>query len=476
MHQPCRTSLSLFGAMLLIAAPPLFGEIDWKKAGAETFEHFTRLVRIDTSNPPGNETALVKYLQGVLEKEGVSCKLVGADSNRLSLIARLKGSGAKKPLLMLGHTDVVGVQRERWSQDPFGAKLIDGYIWGRGTLDDKPLVAGGLMTMLLLKRSGAALDRDVIFVAEAGEEGGGGRASGATHGIAYIIEHNWPDIDAEYALTEGGGFDSEGGRILYQKVQLAEKVRKGMLLVSHGTAGHGSMPREDNAIVHLSMAVAKVAEWQPPMRLNDVTRTYFERLSLVSPPADAARYKALFDASQTAAIQSYFRKNDIESNSELRTTISPSIIQGGFRSNVIPSEATATLDIRAVPGEDMEKFKAEMIRIINDPDVKVEPGVQEPSSPASHMNTEMFRALESAAKQIYPGAVTLPWMSTGGSDMLNLRIKGIESYGIGAEVPKEDVVTHAIHSDNERIKEDALYKFIRYEFEVVAAMATKPSR
>lgn len=467
------TRFRFLGILFLISVPSLFGQIDWKKVDAETFEHFTKLVRIDTSNPPGNETLAAKYLQGVLEKEGIPCKLVGADPNRLSLIARIKGSGAKKPILMLGHTDVVGVQRERWSQDPFGAKLIDGYIWGRGTSDDKQLVAGGLMTMLVLKRSGAALDRDVIFVAEAGEEGGGGRAPGATHGIAYIIEHNWPDIDAEYALTEGGGFESEGGKVRYQKVQLAEKVRKGVILVSHGTAGHGSMPREDNAIVHLSMAVAKVAEWQPPMKLNDVTRTYFERLSLVSSPEEAARYKALFDASKTEAVQNYFRKNDIQSNSELRTTISPSIIQGGFRSNVIPSEAKATLDVRAVPDENIEKFKAEMIRIINDPDVQVENGVQEPSSPASSMNTEMFRTLESVGKQIYPGAVTLPWMSTGGSDMLNLRIKGMQSYGIGAEVPKEDVVTHAVHGDNERIKEAALYKFIRYEFEAVAKMAGK---
>ena len=366
--------------LLLASAQTLHGEIDWKKVDAEALEHFTELVRIDTSNPPGNETAAAKYLQSVLEREGIPCKLVGADANRLSLVARLKGSGVKKPLLLMGHTDVVGVQKAQWTQDPFGAKLIDGYIWGRGTVDDKPLVAGGLMTLLLLKRSGAPLDRDVIFVAEADEEGGGGRAAGATHGIAYLVEHNWPDIDAEYGLTEGGGFYSVGGKVVYQKVQLAEKVRKGMILVSRGTAGHGSMPREDNAIVHLSAAVAKIAQWQPPMLLNDVTRAYFERLSLISAQADAERYKGLFDASKTAAVQSYFRENDIEANSVLRTTISPSMIQGGFKSSVIPSEATATLDIRAVPGEDMQKFKADMIRIVDDPEVRIEPGVQEPSS------------------------------------------------------------------------------------------------
>jgi acetylornithine deacetylase/succinyl-diaminopimelate desuccinylase-like protein len=459
--------------LLLASALTLHGEIDWKKVDAEAFQHFTELVRIDTSNPPGNETAAAKYLQNVLEREGIPCKLVGADPNRLSLVARLKGSGVKKPLLLMGHTDVVGVQKAQWTQDPFGAKLIDGYIWGRGTVDDKPLVAGGLMTLLLLKRSGTALDRDVIFVAEADEEGGGGRAAGATHGIAYLVEHNWADIDAEYGLTEGGGFHSVGGKVVYQKVQLAEKVRKGMILVSRGTAGHGSMPREDNAIVHLAAAVAKIARWQPPMLLNDVTRAYFERLSLISAPADAERYKGLFDGSKTAAIQSYFRKNDIEANSVLRTTISPSMIQGGFKSSVIPSEATATLDIRAAPGEDMQKFKAEMMRIIDDPEVRIEPGVEEPSSPASSMGTEMFRTLESVSKQIYPGTVTLPWMSTGGSDMLSLRIKGMECYGIGPEVPKEDLVTHAIHSDNERIKQDGLYQFIRYEFEVVAKMARK---
>jgi acetylornithine deacetylase/succinyl-diaminopimelate desuccinylase-like protein len=246
-----------------------------------------------------------------------------------------------------------------------------------------------------------------------------------------------------------------------------------MILVSRGTAGHGSMPREDNAIVSLARAIARIAKWQPPMRLNDVTRAYFERLSLLAPAADAVRYKDLFDASKTAAVQSYFRKNDIEANSELRTTISPSIIQGGFRSNVIPSEATATLDVRAAPGEDMATFKAEMMRIIDDPAVRIDDGVQEPSSPASGMGTDMFRTLEIVAKQIYSGVVTLPWMSTGGSDMLNLRIKGMQCYGIGAEVPKEDLLTHAIHSDNERIKADGLYRFIRYEFEVVARIARK---
>jgi acetylornithine deacetylase/succinyl-diaminopimelate desuccinylase-like protein len=474
--------ITVLGSFCFSLPAVLFGQLDWQKINAETAEYFTRLIQIDTSNPPGNETKAAQYIQSILEREGIPTKLVGSDPQRLSVIARLKGNGSKKPILIMGHTDVVPVQRERWTEDPFGGKLIDGYIWGRGTIDDKDIVVGGLMTMLILKRSGAPLDRDVIFVAESGEEGGGGAAGvggarnpdGPTYGIQYIIRNNWPDIDAEYCLTEGGSFQSRGGKVLYQKVEVVEKVGRGMRLVAHGTAGHGSMPREDNAIVHLSGAVARIGEWQPPMHLTDVTRIYFERLAQMAPPEEADRYKALFDSRRTAEVQAWFRKNDIEVNSLLRTSISPNIIQGGFKSNVIPSEAIATLDIRAVPGEDMDKFKAMMTEVIKDPAVTIEPSTfQAPAAEPSSMNTEMYRMLEEVRGKLFPGTVTLPSMTTGATDMRGLRLKGMQCYGIGAELPLEDMVTHAMHSDNERIKEKALYDFIRYEYEVVAKTAQK---
>ncbi len=324
-------SLFVISAGALSLAPAAFAQtkpIDWKEADTETFNYFTSLIKLDTSNPPGNETIVAKYLQNILEREGIPVKLVGANPQRLSLIATLKGNGSKKPIVIMGHTDVVGVQREHWTQDPFGAALIDGYIWGRGTIDDKDRVVGSLMTMLELKRSGVKLDRDVNFVAESGEEGG---SPDGSFGIQYVIKNNWPDIDAEYCLTEGGKFNSVGGKVNYQKVEVTEKVGHGMKLVTQGTSGHGSMPREDNAIVHLSAAVAALGHWQPPMHLTDVTRTMLERLALASSPEDAARINALFDSSKTAEAQEYFRKNNIEMNSILRTSISPNIIQGGFR-------------------------------------------------------------------------------------------------------------------------------------------------
>ncbi len=452
----------------------LSAQTDKEKINREALEYFTAMVKMDTSFPPGNETKLAKYLADILQREGIPSQLVGENQDRLSLVARLKGSGAKKPIMVMGHTDVVPVQRDRWTEDPFGAKIVDGFVWGRGSSDDKGLVTGALMTMLLLKRSGVALDRDVIFVAESGEEGGGAMPGPPTYGIRYMVEHNWPDIDAEYCLTEGGSYVSTGGKLLYQKVELTDKFGRGMKLVAEGTAGHGSMPREDNAIAHLAGAVARISAWQPPMHLTDITRTYFERLAQVSDPEEAARYKDLFIASKTAAAQEWFRKNNIEVNAMLRTTISPNIIEGGIKSNVIPSMASATLDIRAVPGEDMEKFRKLMADVINDPQVKIEASrVSRAEAPPTTTSTEMYRVLESTQKEMFPGAITLPAMSTGGTDMTPLRAKGMSCYGIGPERPTEDRVTHAAHSDNERLKESALYDFVRYEYNAVRKMAVR---
>ena len=474
---------SVFALLIRFALPALLASaiyaqsrpIDWNAIDAETLRYFTDLIRQDTSNPPGNETVEAKYLQGILEREGIPTKLVGTNMQRLSLIARLKGNGSKKPILIMGHTDVVPVQRDRWTQDPFGAAIIDGFIWGRGTLDDKPLVLGSLMAMLLLKRSGVELDRDVIFVAESGEEGGGG---GGGYGMGYIIQNDWADIDAEYALSECGDFRSVGGKIIYQKVAVSEKVGRGMRLVAHGTAGHGSQPREDSAVVHLSDAVAAIGHWQPPVHLTDTTRTYLEKLASVSSPENSARIRGLFDSSQVEDSQAWFRKNDVELNSELRTTVDPTIFQGGFRSNVLSSEATATLDIRAVPGEDMEKFKAELTRVIHDPLVTVETtgNLTSPAPPDSRTDTEMYRALEQAGQRAYPNTPTFPWMWTGGTDMRGLRARGMQCYGIGPEYPQEDTMTHAFHSDNERVREAGIYKFVQYMYDAVHQVAAKSAK
>jgi acetylornithine deacetylase/succinyl-diaminopimelate desuccinylase-like protein len=361
----------------------------------------------------------------------------------------------------MGHTDVVGVQRENWPTDPFGAVRKDGYIYGRGTLDDKDNLSTALMTVLLLKRLHVPLDRDVILIAEAGEEGT------TTVGIDFLVNQHWDKIAAEFALAEGGGGLSRNGQIVYRTFDATEKVAMRARLVAHGTAGHGSQPRLDNAVVRLANAVSKVAAWQTPMRLNNITRTYFERLAGVSTGDASGRYLRLTDPSRSAAIQNYFAANELMHYSMLRTTISPTILSAGFRNNVIPSVAEANLDIRALPDEDPVKFFDEMKKIINDPNVEIvrATGARPPGTP-SRLDSEMFRALERVA-----GGVTLPTMTTGATDKAQLRAKGVEAYGIGPVIDEKDRNLGGAHSDDERIVEANLYDFMKFVWAAVTEIA-----
>lgn len=451
---------------LLVLAGALSAQ-DWAKVESETVEHFVNLIRLDTTNPPGNETIAAEYLKKVLDAEGIETKMLIAEPDRANLMARIRGSGAKKAVLILGHTDVVGVQREKWSFEPFAGIRRDGYIFGRGTLDDKDNVVACLMTMLLLKRQNVALDRDVIFVAESGEEGG------ALAGFQHVVAMHWSEIDPEFVLAEGGGGILRNGKPFTVTVAAAEKVPRRMKLIARGTAGHGSVPRPDNAIAHLATAVSRVASWNPPMRLNDITRTYFERLATISPPEARARYNGLFDESKRAAIEQYLAANELRHNSMLRTSISPTVIRGGFRVNVIPSDAEADLDVRALPDEDMDAFVAEMRKVIGDAQVEIKPQlVYRPAPPASRLDTEMFRVLEQTAKKIYPGAVVLPTMLTGATDMSYARAKGVNSYGIGPLIEEKDAESGGgAHGDDEKVLERALHDFVRFQYEAVVAIA-----
>jgi acetylornithine deacetylase/succinyl-diaminopimelate desuccinylase-like protein len=441
--------------------------INWQQQKAEILRHHRSLVEIDTSNPPGNETKAAEYLKKIFDTEGIPAQLFALDPTRANIVARLKGDGSKRPILILGHTDVVGVQREKWPVDPFGAVLKDGYIWGRGSIDDKDKVAANLMVMLLLKRSRAKLDRDVIFLAESGEEGTTGP------GIDFMTKQHFDDINAEFALTEGGSATIENGRVTVVRIETTEKVPRSTRLVVNGTSGHGSVPRVDNAIVHLSAAVAKVGTWETPMRLNDTTRTYFEKLAAISPPEKAARYNALVDPQRAEEVERYLAVNEPQHYSMLRTSIVPTIIKGGFRVNVIPSEAEATLDVRALPDEDMDKLFAEMRQVIGDPAVRIEriPGNDRPASPPSRLDTEMYRALEQVSKRMFPGVTVLPSMSTGATDMAQLRAKGVQCYGIGPARTEEDGTNYGAHSDVERIPEASLYQFVEFVWNAVTAVA-----
>src|SRR5580704_3868333 len=307
-------------------------KVDWANQKTEILKHYRDLVQIDTR--AGNETKAVEYLRQVLEGDGIPTKTFALDPARANLVARLKGNGSKRPILILAHTDVVGVQPEKWPLEPFSATIKDGYVWGRGSLDDKPVLAANLMVMLLLKRNHVALDRDVIFLAESGEE-----ADTTGVGINFMVKEHYGEIDAEYSLTEGGGATIEGGKVVTMNIGTAEKVPARVRLVATGTSGHGSVPRLDNALIHLGAAVEKVGRWRTPMRLNDTTRTYFEKLATISTAEKAARYNALLNPQTAAAAESYLAEHEPQAYSMLRTSVVPTMLKAGVGANVIPSEA-----------------------------------------------------------------------------------------------------------------------------------------
>ncbi len=441
---------------------------DWAKLQDETIKHFQAILKINSSVATGYEAPVVEYLKSVLDKEGISTKVFSNDPKRPNLVARIKGNGTKKPILIMAHTDVVSVDSSKWVHPPFSATRDGGYVYARGAVDDKDNVVAALMVMLQLKRLNVALDRDVIFLAEAGEE------SNTKVGIDFMVNEHWNEIESEFCFAEGGGVTRKEGKIIYAAVSTTEKVPRGVKLIARGTAGHGSVPLQDNAIVHLSQAISKIAAWQTPMRLNETTRAFFTRLASVSAPADAARYLAVVNGKDADKAQEYFAAKEPRMHSTLRTSISPNIFKGGYLSNVIPSEAEATLDVRALPDEDMSALLAEMKRVINDSQIEIVANTKNlrPSARPSRLESDAFKTTETAVKKIY-NTVTIPTMPTGATDMAFLRAKGVECYGIGPMTDIEDGPKgFGAHSDQERILEESLHKFVQFNWEVITNLAS----
>ena len=443
---------------------------DWARFERESLEHFQAILRIDTSNPPGKETAVVDYLKQVLTAEGIPVEVFALEPDRANLVARVKGNGRKRPLLIAGHTDVVTVEPSKWTFPPFSATRDGGYVYGRGSLDDKPHVVAGLMMLLTLKRLNVPLDRDVIFLAEAGEEGT------TRVGIDYMITEHFDAIDAEFCLAEGGGVRMTGGRVQFASIGTMEKTPRTIELTARGPSAHGSVPITTNAVARLAAAVTKVAAWEAPISLNPTTRLYFERMAGVSTPEQAARFRALLgsDPKAVAEAAAWLQEHAPAQAAVLRTTVSPTILRAGQRYNVIPSEASATLDVRVVPGDDPEALVATLKTLINDPTVEVtfakRDGLPRPRG-QSNVDSDAFHAIETAVAQNYD-TITIPAMGTGATDNAQLRSKGVQCYGMGPATDSEDAPKgFGAHSDQERILERELHRFLRFTWDVVMLLA-----
>jgi len=445
---------------------------DLKALATEATEWLAGLIRIDTTNPPGNELAAARYLAGIFEREGITAEVIESVPGRGIVIARLRAAAVPDParaLLLLGHTDVVGVEREKWSVDPFGGVVKDGHLYGRGALDMKGMVIANLAVMVALKRQGARLDRDVIFLAEGDEEQGG------EHGIEFAIREHWTKIAAGFAINEGGRVAMRGDKPYYVGIQTAEKVPVNVEVVATGPSGHASVPRADNPVGHLATAIAKIFAYETPANPNTVTRRFFAGLAKVEEPEMAKWMRALETPERMNQAARRISEADPVWGSMLRNSIAPTILRGGIRSNVVPSSARATLNIRLLPGESIYTLVEELKKVVNDPQVtfEVAPATRQHAPPSSH-ESELFQTMEAVSTRMFPGAPVVPLMSTWAKDSSQLRVRNVQAYGL-IPFPLTAEEERRMHADDERIPLASFEKGIEFLYAIVEQFVRAPT-
>jgi len=443
---------------------PASSSADISQVASDAVGWLQNLLRINTSNPPGNEIIAAKYLATILEREGIHSEIYESTPGRGFLVARLSASAMPDPsraLLLMGHLDVVGVDKTKWKLDPFGAVIDGGYLYGRGAIDDKAMTIANVAVLVALKRSGVSLSRDVILLAEGDEEAGG------AEGMQFAVEKHWDKIAAGFAINEGGRVVVKDGKTAYIGVQASEKVSVNVDVIAEGTSGHGSVPRPDNAIVHLAAAIAKIGTYETPVQFNTVTRAYFEGLASTEDEETAKWIRALDTPDRGEHAARWVSSANPMWNSMLRDTIAPTMLQAGIRQNVVPSEARGVLNIRLLPGNMIDPLLAKLTLQVNDPQIRfeVEPNGGE-SAPSSSLTSDFYNVIKRVANQEFPGAPVLPYMSTGATDSMFLRLRSVQAYGLLPFPLTEDDALR-MHADNERIPIDSFRKGIDFLYAIV---------
>ena len=411
------------------------------------------LIRANTSNPPGNTGSVASLLAPKFKVLGFQVDIIQTpDSGKAHFIARLRGNGSKRPVLIAAHADVVGVEREKWTVDPFAGVVKDGYVFGRGAIDFKGGMAVFARAAMMLAERKIPLDRDVIFLAEADEESG-------KYSTSWLASQAWDKIDCEFALNEGGWImKGADGRVRYTSISTADKGAIPIVLTAKGTSTHASMPRPDNAIFALARALAKISAYETPLSLTPSTRRFFETLAKTSQPPMSGYFSDLLgtDSARAARADREISRDPLL-HALLRNTLAPVLMSAGFRGNVIPGSAEATINARLVPGTKPEDIVRELERVIGDSTVEVRASNTIPwaqgLAPSSE-NTDLYRALEKAARQQFSAEVT-PYLFQAGTDAPTWRTRGIPVYGIYPyPIDAEDLTR--MHGNDERVRIESL--------------------
>jgi len=479
----------LRGCAIVVCAAGLAARAGAQASPEPTAALLTELIRVNTSNPPGNEAGIAMLLAPRFKALGFEVDIVRTpDSAKAHFIARLRGDGSKRPVLLAAHADVVGVEREKWTTEPFAGVVVDGRVFGRGAIDFKGGMAVFARAVLMLAEKKVPLSRDVIFVAEADEEGG-------RYGVNWLARDHWPKIDAEFALNEGGWIMKRAdGRVRYVSISTADKSSVTYTVTATGTSTHASMPLPDNAIFRLSRAMAKLADYETPVSLTASTRQFFAALGKTSAPSMAQHFRDLLADDPTLV-----RRADIEISKDpllhalVRNTIAPVMLNAGFRSNVIPGSADATINARLLPGVDRAAFARELERVMGDSMVHVRvgsnapgavgapaagappagtPAAAAPASLPSSENTELYQALVKSARVQWPEAEVTPYLFQAGTDAGAWRSRGVPVYGIYPYPIDADELSR-MHGNDERVSVESLKQGTEMILRVLMEVAGK---
>jgi acetylornithine deacetylase/succinyl-diaminopimelate desuccinylase-like protein len=427
------------------------------------------LIRINTTNPPGNEEAAAKYIAGILTKEGLTPELLELAPGRSAVVCRLRSAALPVPsraVLLVAHMDVVGVDKSKWTVDPFGAVIKDGYLSGRGSIDDKGMLAANLAAFVALKRSNARVDRDIIFLATADEEEFGDAS------VKMLIAKYWDKFAAGFSINEGGRIVMKNGKVQYVAVQASEKVPVNISVIARGPSGHASVPTKDNAVVHLASAISKIGAYSAPVHFTTIVRRYFEQMATIEDDEIAKWIRSLDTPDRGEHAQRVISDTNPLWNSMLRDTIAPTMLSAGVRSNVISSEARAMLNVRLLPGDTVDVLIGELTKLVNDPQIRFE--VQPDAglaAPPSSLENDFYAAISKVAAQEFPAVPVLPFMSAGATDSAQLRLHNVQAYGV-SPFPLADEDSRRAHGDDERIPLASFEKGVNFMTRLVAQIAS----
>jgi acetylornithine deacetylase/succinyl-diaminopimelate desuccinylase-like protein len=467
MHHRLRALALLLVAPVTLraqgAAPSPVRPVDWSAMQTEAVDVLRQYLRINTTNPPGNELATARFLKAILEREGIEAQILDTAElgpGRANLYARLRGTGAKKAIALVQHMDVVPATPSTWTVPPFSGDVRDGFVYGRGALDMKSEGVAHLMALIALKRSGVPLTRDIVFVANADEE------LGSTGGIVFVDRHADLLKDVEYLFTEGGANVYRNGKLEYYSVGVAEKRTFWQKLIVKGTPSHGSRPTRANPVPRLVAALDKIARYETPLHVTPGVEKFFHDVSRNYSGRQADWLLDVSSALREPTAREWIL-SDVYWNAILRNTISLTALAGSNKTNVIPAEASAELDIRLLPDQSPDSMLATLKRVVADTAVHFETLLSPKPPFESPVNTDLFRAVERAATERDPGAFVTSSMMTGATDRPSYRKLGIIAYGLDPFRVEAADEQRGVHGNDERLSLANMGFGVRFLYDIL---------